>query len=133
MKPASTSRRSPSQRGLTLIEITLVVVVLLGLIAVLFIGVAAYKKGTDRALCIQNISTTQKAVRSLANLYVLQPGDPIADLEDRLYGEGKFVPEVPACPRGGTYTWGGNEIPAVGVAYLDCDVDDHEPATTGGW
>ena len=56
------------QAGMTLIEITLVIAVLLGLISVLFIGVAAYKKGSDRAKCILNIATVQKAVRCFSGV-----------------------------------------------------------------
>jgi hypothetical protein len=49
------------QAGLTLIEVTLVIAVLLGLISVLFIGVSAYKEGSNRSKCILNISNVQKA------------------------------------------------------------------------
>jgi type II secretory pathway pseudopilin PulG len=36
-------------RGLTLIEITLVIAVLIGLISILFIGISAYREGQQRA------------------------------------------------------------------------------------
>lgn len=129
------------QAGLTLIEITLVIAVLLGLISVLFIGVSAYKEGSDRAKCILNISAYQKAVRSYQNLY-----DKAADSADGsttgdaldtadIVGEGKFLEAAPTCPRGGTYT-PASTYPAVGTAALVCeyaDTYDHKPQSTAGW
>ena len=53
--------------GMTLIEITVVILVLLTLIAVLFIGANIYKKGADRAACILNIRNIHQAVRADQN------------------------------------------------------------------
>ncbi len=130
MKVQSTNKR---QAGLTLIEVTLVIAVLLGLISVLFIGVAAYKKGADRAKCILNISTVQKAARSYQNLYELAIGDTLASTD--IAGSGKMIESTPTCPASGTYTF-GTEVPAAGTAYLTCSLatsDDHVPASTAGW
>jgi type II secretory pathway pseudopilin PulG len=119
------------QAGLTLIEITLVIAVLLGLISVLFIGVGAYKKGADRAKCILNIATVQKAVRSYQNLYELEIADPLVTAD--IAGAGKMIETVPACPSTGTYAF-GTVVPAAGVAYLTCSIADHVPAGgTAGW
>ena len=123
------------QEGLTLIEVTLVIAVLLGLISVLFIGVTAYKEGSNRSKCILNISNVQKAVRSYQNLYEKNVGDPL--LEPAIAGSGKMLETSPACSSGGTYTWLGT-IPAGGTAYLSCSkaaVSDgqHAPTTTAGW
>ncbi len=76
------TKNTKNSAGMTLIEVTLVIAVLLGLISVLFIGVKAYKRGSDRAKCILNVSTLQKAVRSYQNLYELEEGDALA----RRYG-----------------------------------------------
>ena len=54
--------------GMTLIEITVVILVLLTLIAVLFIGANIYKRGADRAACILNQRNIQQAVRADQNL-----------------------------------------------------------------
>ena len=122
------------QAGLTLIEVTLVIAVLLGLISVLFIGVAAYKKGSDRAKCILNIATVQKAARSYQNLYELANGDalPIGDIA----GPGKMIETVPACPSGpGNYAFGAT-VPEPSTAYLTCALallEDHVPASIEGW
>ena len=54
--------------GVTLIELTVVILVLLTLIAVLFVGAQIYKQGADRSACILNIRNIQLAVRSNENL-----------------------------------------------------------------
>ena len=54
--------------GVTLIELTVVILVLLTLIGVLFIGAQIYKRGADRSACILNIRNIQLAVRSNQNL-----------------------------------------------------------------
>ena len=123
------------QAGLTLIEVTLVIAVLLGLISVLFIGVAAYKKGSDRAKCILNISTVQKACRSYANMYEHSIGDATAADGADFIGAGKFVEAAPACPAAGTYVY-GTAIPASGSALLGCSLaatEQHVPSSTAGW
>jgi len=122
------------QAGLTLIEVTLVIAVLLGLISVLFIGVAAYKKGSDRAKCILNISTVQKAIRSYANMYEKDPGDTVATGD--YIGAGLFIENVPTCPSTGTYTF-QTEVPVAGVAMVDCSLAGgttlHVPSDLAGW
>ena len=118
---------------MTLIEVTLVIAVLLSLTSVLFVGVVAYKKGTDRSYCIQNIARVQKAVRSYGNLSGLGPGDSVTDLKSQIIGPGKFVPLEPVCPAGGTYTFGGDVLPPGSTLYLDCDIDTHLPKSSNGW
>lgn len=41
-----------SEAGFILIEVTVVTAILLGLISTAWIGVSAYKKGSNRAICI---------------------------------------------------------------------------------
>jgi type II secretory pathway pseudopilin PulG len=122
------------QAGLTLIEVTLVIAVLLGLISVLFIGVAAYKKGSDRAKCVLNISTVQKAARSFQNMYELQPLGAL--VVGDIAGAGKMIESLPACPdTTGVYTF-GTLVPAANNPYLTCSLavsDLHVPTTTAGW
>lgn len=127
----STSRRST--RGMTLVEVTLVVAVLLGMILVLFVGVSAYKQGANRAICIQNIASVQKALRSYSNLYTLAPGDTVSNLKDAIIGPDKFIEAEPNCRSGGTYTYGGDVIPVAGTAYLGCSISDHVPSSVSGW
>jgi len=123
------------QAGLTLIEVTLVIAVLLGLISVLFIGVSAYKEGSNRAKCILNITNCQKAVRSYQNMYEKAQGATLT--LTTLVGEGKMLETTPVCPSGGTYT-GAGTIPNIGTAYLTCNYATgteaaHVPASTSGW
>lgn len=121
------------QAGLTLIEVTLVIAVLLGLISVLFIGVSAYKEGSNRSKCILNISNVQKAVRSYQNLYEKNIGDTVD--KTTIAGPGKLLETEPECPSEGVYTWSAT-IPAVGIAHLTCSLGtsrQHEPTATAGW
>ena len=114
-------------------EVTLVVAVLLGLITVLFLGVAAYKKGSDRATCILNISTVQKAMRSYANLYQLNEGDAIS--QGQIVGPDKMIETAPTCPAQGMYTY-NLTIPPVGTAHLSCEIngmEEHKPTSSTGW
>ncbi len=123
------------QAGLTLIEVTLVIAVLLGLISVLFIGVGAYKEGSDRAKCILNITNTQKAARSYQNMYEKDAGQIL--LLNELVGPNRMLENTPVCPAGGTYSY-DDAVPQVGEAYLTCDYEAgtanaHAPKSTAGW
>ena len=129
-------KNTKSQAGLTLIEVTLVIAVLLGLVSVLFIGVNAYKAGSDRAQCIVTIATVQKAVRSYQNL------NNLAETDEVLLGTiasstnaNAMIGAAPTCPARGTYS-SADEVPATGTAYLTCSLsasDNHVPASTDGW
>lgn len=122
------------RRGLTLVEVTLVIALLLGMISILFIGVAAYTKGADRAKCILNIATVQKAARSHQNLYALRTGD--AMVVGDIAGPGKLLENTLACPDStGSYTY-GTTVPDFNVAFVDCSLsgsDQHVPASLSGW
>ena len=121
------------QAGLTLIEVTLVIAVLLGLISVLFIGVSAYREGSNRAKCILNISNVQKAVRSYQHLYELGPTSALASTD--IVGTGKMLETAPACSSSGTYTYLA-AVPAVGTPYVSCSLAatlNHVPTSLTGW
>lgn len=138
--------------GLTLIEITLVIAVLLGLISVLFIGVSAYREGSNRSKCILTISNVQKAVRSYQNLYELNEGDAL--VYGTIVGSGKMLEVVPECGSqsvdvgtdagqvppdsfGAAGYVSADVVPVVGVPFLVCNLadqeEDHEPNGTTGW
>ena len=123
-----------TKRGLTLIEVTLVIAVLLSMTTILFVGVSAFKKGAERADCILNIATVQKAARSYQNLYGLQTGTTMAVGD--IAGTGKFLESTPACPTpSGAYTF-GTAVPGPGVAFVDCSLagsDQHLPTSLSGW
>ncbi|KAB2640434.1 MAG: prepilin-type N-terminal cleavage/methylation domain-containing protein [Verrucomicrobia bacterium] len=126
------------QSGMTLLELTVVILVLLSLISILFIGARAWKKGADRAGCILNIRNFQQATRSYANMHELNPGDTCAALNTVIIGTGLFMEKAPTCPSAGTYS--GTTavlIPAVGTVALTCSLgtttDAHAPAKTEEW
>ena len=136
--------------GMTLIEITVVILVLLTLIAVLFIGANIYKKGADRAACILNIRNIQQAVRADQNLYNKREGDDVfgnimpdtnwsGTNEDTtlLY----FEQDV-ECPEGtadepGVYTVEGGSLvyPTIGTVIAVCPIKAtvHVPGDINGW
>jgi prepilin-type N-terminal cleavage/methylation domain-containing protein len=68
--------------GMTLLELTVVILVLLSLISILFVGARAWKKGSDRAANIMNIRNCNQAVRGYQNMYGKVATDPflVADL-----------------------------------------------------
>jgi prepilin-type N-terminal cleavage/methylation domain-containing protein len=128
------------RRGMTLLELTVVILVLLSLISILFVGAQAWKRGSDRTLCIMNIQSVQKGVRSFANLYGYSPGQSVTGLQIRVVGLGKFVESTPACPSSGSYSYGAifgaDTIPPVGELYMSCSLstmDGHMPVNYADW
>jgi len=124
---------------MTLIEVTLVIAILLGLIAVLFIGVNAYRKGSDRALCILNITTIQKSLRSHQNMYGDDTAAAAAFSSAELFGADKMIEAEPQCPSSDNgspaYAYApATGYPAVGTVYASCEVDGHAPSgDTATW
>ncbi len=120
--------------GLTLLELTVVILVLLALIAVLFIGGRAWKRGSDRAGCIMNIRNVQQALRSHQNLSGVPDGATINITSD-LVGADNFLRTEPTCPSDGTYTF-ASVVPDLGTLAMTCSLagsDDHEPDFYSGW
>jgi len=76
--------RNRRHSGMTLLELTVVIVVLLSLISILFVGARAWKKGSDRATNIMNFRNCQQAMRGHQNMYSLNPPAAFgqSDLED---------------------------------------------------
>lgn len=130
MKLTRTARRA---NGMTLLELTVVILVLLSLIAILFVGARAWKKGSDRAANIMNIRNVQQAVRAHANMQGLLVGDDLASTV--IFGNGTTdgylkEPKPPATSL--TYAF-GDKVPAIGTLYLTVtgtDAADYAPATT---
>jgi type II secretory pathway pseudopilin PulG len=139
-----TTARRPSGRiglpGMTLLEMTVVILVLMLLITVLFFGAQAWKRGSDRALCIIHIQNVQRGVRSYANLYGLSEGMNAPNLQSQVIGLGRFVEATPVCPGSGVYSFGetyGNEtIPPTGELYMQCTLSAsqaHVPDSYSSW
>lgn len=126
--------------GMTLLEMTVVILVLLSLITVLFFGAKAWKNGTDRALCIIHIQSVQKGVRSYSNLYGFIPGGNAPNLKSEIIGLGRFIESTPVCPGNGEYLFGQahgvDTIPPLGSLYMECSLatsDQHVPEMTPDW
>jgi prepilin-type N-terminal cleavage/methylation domain-containing protein len=109
------TRIMKAKSGMTLLELTVVILVLLSLISILFIGARAWKKGSDRAGNILNIRNVQQAVRGYANIRAMNIGDALASTE--IVGSGKYLTNVKAPNADITYTY-GTTIPDVGTLYL---------------
>lgn len=121
---------------MTLLELTVVILVLLTLVTVLFIGAQAWKRGSDRTLCLMNLQNVQKGMRGYMNLYGFAPGQTVTGLKSKVIGLGRFVEVEPSCPRDGAYTYGNDQIPSVGVLYITCSLatsDKHEPENYIDW
>jgi len=118
--------------GMTLLELTVVILVLLSLISILFIGARAWKKGSDRAGCILNIRNVQQAVRGHANMRELAIGATITDAD--IFGTSGYLKD-PVCPAQGVYTKAG-VVPIIGALFITCDKagsDLHAPASYTDW
>lgn len=122
---------------MTLVELTVVILVLLALVSLLFLGAQAWKRGSDRGVCILNIRHVQQGMRSWSNLYGYSPGSTVAGLQGFVIGPGLFVEDEPVCPGGGVYsTPAGDMIPLMGDLYLECSFGsslDHEPRVHADW
>jgi prepilin-type N-terminal cleavage/methylation domain-containing protein len=127
--------------GMTLLELTVVILVLLSLISILFVGARAWKKGSDRAGCILNIRNVQQAVRGHANMNNLNEGDAL--LSTVIYGTASdssnaastVYLKTPECPADGVYK-PIETVPTTGALYITCALAptaQHEPAEYATW
>ena len=129
MNYIKTNNKCARQRGTTLIELSVVIAVILLLVGVLFIGVQAWRDGANRAACLVNLSTIQKAARGYANMNQLDNG---VALTFATLDAANFWGTRPSCPtNGAAYTTAG-VVPATGVAYAVCP-NGHAPANFNNW
>ena len=135
------TRNTKRASGMTLLELTVVILVLLSLISILFIGARAWKKGSDRAASILTIRNVQQAVRSFSNMNGHNPGDTVATLQTDIFGSGKFIENDPTAgthPAGTGFSYtitAATTIPVVGTLYLTASDPEYAPATgsTDDW
>lgn len=137
-------------RGMSLLELTVVLTVVLALFSIVFIGARAWKRGTDRSSCIITLRNVQVAARSYQNLYGYDYGGrPYAvggtqDIARHLYRKGYI--EEPLyhqalgdenCPSGGSYDRSSPDMfPEVGQLYMTCSLaktDEHAPQSHANW
>lgn len=140
--PGPHNRRAGLRRGMTLIEISVVLFVLLMLTSLLWFAARSWKAGSDRVFCVMQIRHMQVSMRSYTHSSPYQPGqdlswaNPPVDLVEELVGPGKYVAEIPRCPSRGTYQLGGNVVPEVGELYMKCSLAAtrrHEPEDYRSW
>jgi type II secretory pathway pseudopilin PulG len=130
------TNKAKRTKGMTLLELTVVILVLLSLISVLFIGARAWKKGSDRAACILNIRNTQQAVRSYMNM---NPNAAAPASSLIFEGDNAFM-KAPTCPEDTTktfatsYTYDVTDV-APGQVFLTCLVngETHKPDNSDSW
>jgi prepilin-type N-terminal cleavage/methylation domain-containing protein len=135
MSYLKTITKQARQRGTTLIELSVVIAVILLLVGVLFIGITAWKNGANKAACILNIGTAQKAYRGYQNMNSGAGGVPPDPAMTDLITAGFFATPGPVCPSGGTYTF--IAAPAVGTVWMVCSKaaapDLHVPTSFANW
>lgn len=135
MKTASPLRRS-KPAGLTLLETTVVLAVLLALVAVTMVGTRAWRLGSDRAACMVTMRNVQASVRAYQNLYGYESGtlphaeDGTQSIADHLLAKGYITPVIhdqitgtTTCPGGGDYTIAQEDVfPMDGDLYVKCSL-----------
>lgn len=115
---------------MTLLELTVVILVLLLLITVLFVGARAWKRGSDRTANILNIRNVQQAVRAHSNMTGLIPGSSTLHHETLFAGSDAdssqaglvglyYLPEPkpPSASGVTSYTY-LNVVPEIGQLYI---------------
>ena len=117
MKLTRTTKRAS---GMTLLELTVVILVLLSLISILFVGARAWKKGSDRSANIMNIRNVQQAVRAHQNMNGLEIGNALA--ETVIFGDGTTEgylkkPTPPTTEIAAEYLC-GTTVPPIGELYI---------------
>ncbi len=144
------SPRVACPRGLSLLELTVVIATLIALISVLFVGSRAWKRGSDRAGCVLTLRNVQMATRSYQNLYGYNfGGRPYAengtqDIALHLYKKGYIERNLydrargeMACPSGGTYECPLPDVfPHQGQLYMACSLSEkegHAPVSHSDW
>ena len=138
------------RRGLSLLELTVVIATMLALISVLFIGTRAWKRGCDRAGCVLNLRNMQIATRSYQNMYnYTYGGHPYAengtqDIAEHLYAKGYIEEKLyhqtrgtVTCSGGGNYAIPVRDIfPRAGELYMACSLsatESHAPTSHTDW
>jgi prepilin-type N-terminal cleavage/methylation domain-containing protein len=89
-----------SRKGVTLIELSVVIAVILVLISVLFIGASYYRDAANDAACTVNQSSIRKAAESYMNIANVDS----VSYTDLTNATGPFSGNAPSCPTTGNYS-----------------------------
>lgn len=116
------------KKGMTLLELIVMVIVLAGLILILYIGARAWQRvqNSDVDLCRENRTQYEKALLKYRACKDLGQ-DSIIDPEKVLIHDG-LDPSEFKCPKGGVYIF-SKSIPPVGVPSITCDILEHQKKT----
>lgn len=142
--------RVARRRGVTLLELTVVLAFLLTLTSMLFVASRAWKRGSNRANCVLSLRSVQVATRSYQNLYGYQcggrpnPEDGTQDIAQHLFRKGYIEQNlyeqaqgISTCPSGGNYTCPApDQFPEEGELYMSCSlsaIDGHLPSSHVDW
>lgn len=98
MKMNKSIRKAP--KGVTLIELSVVIAVILVLISVLFIGASYYRDAANSAACTVNQSSIRKAADSYMNIANVET----VSYTDLTNATGPFSGNAPTCPTTGNYS-----------------------------
>lgn len=121
-----------AKSGMTLLELTVVILVLLSLISILFVGARAWKKGSDRSANIMNLRNSQQAMRGHQNTREIPAGTAESFTRTNLEDYMKFPKNIGL----GTDTDGvgytaGSAVTGTGVLWLQTTaLGDPGTATT---
>ena len=107
MKINTNIQKAP--KGVTLIELSVVIAVILVLISVLFVGASYYRTSANRAACVINSTSIKKAADSYMNIQ----NATTVTTANLTATTGPLPAGLPTCPDKGAYTI---SIPVTGVA-----------------
>ena len=114
------TQATKKQQGITLLELTVVILVMLTLIGILFIGATAWKRGSDRSTNIMNLRNAQQAMRGHSNVRGIQIGELIP--QNEIFGLNGYL-TFPAPIASVTYEVPIQQALPYGVLYLQASSD----------
>jgi hypothetical protein len=136
--------------GITLLELTVILCILLFLMAVLSVGARAWRGASDRSSCILNQRNLQVAMRSYQNFFGYECGGRprseygTQDIARHLLQRGYITQGLydqakgsRPCAGGGTCVASPPDVfPMPGELYMNCTLSGpgkHLPDNTNGW
>ena len=107
-----------AMKGFTLVEIMIVVAIIAILAAVAIPNFVKYRKASQASACIANLKQIQSAKEQWMMSHTTVP----SALTDIAGDKDKLLKTTPACPAGGTYTIGADDVdPTCSLGKVDAD------------
>lgn len=116
-------------RGFTLVEIAIAIGIIVFLLGALGLTGVYIRSESDKKLDIATQKRIQDAVRAVAGIEGLSPGDNFPS--SKIIGTGKWFESAPLTPKGNAYTY-LDVVPDVGTPYATSP-DGNTPPSTAGW